>query len=154
MLSGLLFVLMRCVELLFLIPPLGMLSAVVHVYLVNNEVTPAFALVLFIVVVIASVWTLATLLFYRAARHHGYFLAIIDLCIFGALIAGVVEASGMAAQSCSNFSITSNVYKQSGIWVYNFSQLCNLIKASYAFAIMEIIFFFTTTVSPEIYIVA
>lgn len=124
-----------------------MLAAVVHGYLGGNEVTPAFALTLFIVVVLAAFWILATLILYSVAKHNGYFVAFIDLCFFGALIAGVVEANSIATQSCSNYNITSNAYKESGVWVYNFGELCNLVKASYAFAIIELILFFFTIVS-------
>lgn len=146
MLSGIFFILMRCIQLFFIIPPLGMLAAVVHGYLNGNEVTPAFALTLFVVVVLCAFWIVATMVLYGVAKHNGYFVAFIDLCFFGALIAGVVVANSIATQSCSNYSITSNAYKQSGVWVYSFGSLCNLVKASYAFAIMEIIFFFFTIV--------
>ena len=146
MISGIFFILTRVAQLLFIIPALGMLSAVVHGYLNGNEVTPAFALTLFIVVVLAAIWIVATLLLYGIAKHNGYLVAFVDLCLFGALIAGVVEANGMAAQSCSHWDVNSAPYKQSGIWVYNFASLCNLIKASYAFAIIELILFFFSTV--------
>jgi len=145
--SGLLFILWRLAELITLIPPIGMLSYFIHGYIAANELTPNFILVLFIVVVLAGVWVLATLLFYFRARHAGLFVAIIDLGFFAALIAGVVVLNGINGQSCSNFNPSSYIGVSLGPFAYDLGNACGLLKASYAFAIMNIIFFFITFVS-------
>lgn len=137
----------RIAELIFLIPLIGILSYFVHGFVAENLLTPNFVLVLFIVSVIAGVWALVTLLFYVSARHNAYFLAFVDLCIFAAMIAGVVELRAIGSASCSNFSITSGIGLQLGPFINNASGACHLLKASFAFGIIEIILFFATIVS-------
>ena len=146
-LAGLLFVFWRVVELVTLIPLIGMLSWFVHGFVQDNALTPDFVLVLFIVSVLAGVWALATLLFYFTARRSGYFLALVDLGIFAALIAGVVELRGIAGQSCSNISSTGYFGLRLAPFIYQLNKSCGVLKASFAFGIMNIIFFFFTFVS-------
>jgi len=147
MLPGLFFVVFRLLELCFLIPVLGMLSSIVHGYVSNNELAPSFVLVLFIVVVIASVWALFTTLFYWIAKHHGHFLAIIDFLIFGGLIGGVVVLGVVNHLDCSNPNLRNTAYLESGPFLYQFGSFCNLLKACFALGILLIILFFFTTVS-------
>lgn len=147
-LPGLFFITARATQLLFLIPMIGMLSYFVHGFVQHNYLTPAFVLVLFIVSVLAGVWALATLVFYALVKHNGYMITFVDIAIFAALIAGVYELRGIGNADCSNFNPRSNIALQLGNFNYERNKSCNMLKASFALAIMEIIFFFYTSVSP------
>jgi len=136
----------RFLELCFLIPVLGMLSSIVHGYVSNNELAPSFVLVLFIVVVIASVWALLSAVFYIITKHHGYFIALIDLLIFGSLIGGVVVLGVVNHLDCKDPNLRNPAYLLSGPFLYQFGNFCNLLKASFALGILLIILFFFTTV--------
>ncbi|KAI9654424.1 MAG: hypothetical protein M1831_005390 [Alyxoria varia] len=125
---------------------IGMLSYLVHGYVESNLLTPDFILVLFIVSVLAGVWALATLVFYVKARHSGYFIALVDLCIFGALIGGVVALRGITSQDCGDITAFSRSYEGLSLvtFAYRLDQACALLKASFALGIIEIILFFNT----------
>lgn len=147
MLPGIFFITTRLVQLFFLIPIIGMLSYFVDGYVHANFLTPSFVLVLFIVVVIAGVWALATLLFYALAKHNGYLISFVDICIWGGLIAGVYELHGIAGQSCGNFDTGSSIYVQLYTFTYEIKKACNMLKACFGLGIMEIFFFFWSAVS-------
>ena len=149
MLSSIFFILVRFAELIALIPIIGMLSYFVHGFVASNLLTPDFVLVLFIVSVLAGVWALATLVFYYNAKRSGYFLALMDLGIFAALIAGVVVLRGIGNADCKNEEVFNTGYfgQQLAPFITTPSKSCNMLKASWAFAIMNILFFFATFVS-------
>lgn len=128
-----------------------MLSYFIHGFVASNLLTPDFILVLFIVVVLAGVWALATLVFYYSAKQSGFFLAFMDLCIFAALIAGVVVLRGIAGANCKDPQAFNEGYfgQQLAPFIFSPSKSCNLLKASFAFGIMNIIFFFNTFVSRK-----
>lgn len=140
-----------------LIPPVGMLAWFVNGYVTNNQLTPNFVLVLFIVTVLALAWTLATLLDYLRARHDALFVALIDLCFVGALIAGVVVLRFIAGADCNNYVGDSSFYGlgvfgypgyySGNGWAANPNKTCSMLKASFAFGIINIIAFFVTFVS-------
>ena len=120
----------------------------------NNELTPNYILVLFIVSTLACAWALATVLRMGSTRRSALFVAFIDLCFVGALIAGVYELRGIAKANCSHFD-TGSFYVSLGPFGYfghqsnsgfaaNISKNCAMLKASFAFGIMNIIFFFFT----------
>ncbi|KAL9059486.1 MAG: hypothetical protein Q9162_001184 [Coniocarpon cinnabarinum] len=144
MIAGLLFLIFRGFELTLLIPLIGMLSYLVHGYVKSNLLTPNYILILFIVVVLAGVWALGTLLFYRSARRNGHLLALVDLGILAALIAGVVVLRNIAGASCSDPTSFSGYY-QLAPFINQWSKTCNILKASFGLAIVEILLFFTTT---------
>lgn len=156
-LSGFLFICLRIVEFVTLIPVIGMLSWFVDGFNSSNLLTPNYILVLFIVSVLAGAWALFTLIGYARTRHSGLFVALVDLLFVGALIGGVVELRGIAHENCSNFSAGSfyvslgpfgEYGRQSNSpWAASINKPCAMLKASFAFAIMNIIFFFTTFVS-------
>jgi hypothetical protein len=119
----------------------------------NNQLTPNYILVLFIVSVLAAAWALATLIRMSSTRRSAMFVAFVDLCFVGALIGGVVELRGIASENCSHFS-TGSFYislgpfgyygENSGSAYFNINKTCAMLKASFAFGIMNIIFFFIT----------
>lgn len=156
-LSGFFFIMFRLAEIITLIPIIGMLSWFVHGYVEQNALTPDFILVLFIVSVLACAWAIATLVAYARARHSALFVATVDLGFLGALIAGVVLLRGIADQDCVNFSAGS-FYFDLGVlgyygrnsnseWSLHANKTCSMLKASFAFGIMNCVFFFFTFVS-------
>jgi len=159
MLPGLFFAFWRFSEIITLIPTVGILSWFVHGFVENNTLTPNFVLVLFIVSVLALVWSVVTLLVYHGfTRHNGYFVAFIDLCFVGALIAGVYELRGISEANCSHFASTSEpIFVGLGPFGYlagnaphpfiHFNKYCSMLKTSFAFGIMNCFFFFFTVVS-------
>jgi predicted membrane-bound spermidine synthase len=158
MLPGLFFTWWRFAEIITLIPTVGMLSWFVHGFVKNNTLTPNFVLVLFIVSVLALVWAVATLIAYNFTKHNAHFVAFIEICFVGALIAGVYELRHISNADCSNFAtIDSPIYVGLGPFGYltgsvrypydDFSKNCSMLKASFAFGIMNIFFFFFTFVS-------
>ena len=156
-LSGALFIFWRIVELVTLIPIIGMLSWFVNGFNSSNELTPNYILVLFIVSVLAGAWALFTLIGYARTRHSALFVALVDLLFVGALIGGVVVLRGIAHESCTNFSAGSfyvslgpfGYYgrQSNSPWAANVNKPCAMLKASFALGIMNIIFFFITFVS-------
>lgn len=160
MLPGLFFTFWRVCQIVTLIPVVGMLSWFVNGYTNNNTLTPISVLVLFIISVLALVWAVGTLIGYGYTKHNGYFVALIDILFFGALIAAVYELRGIGGANCSNFS-TSGIYTTLGpfgaqgvatgnSYADNLSKNCSMLKASFAFGIMNVVFFFFTSVSIRI----
>jgi hypothetical protein len=159
MIPGMLFAFWRICEIVTLIPIIGMLSWFVDGFQKANQLTPTFILVLFIVSVLAGAWAVGTLIMYHRARTSGAFIAFIDLCFVGALIGGVYELRGITNANCAHFNTTSNsIYLSLGPFGAVGGQLnnplslsvnktCAMLKASFALAIMNIIFFFITFVS-------
>jgi hypothetical protein len=146
-LSGFLFLSWRIFEIVCLVPIVGMLGHFVHVYNHNNLLTPTYILVLFIASVIALAWALFTLLDYLRARHDAIFVALFDLGIVGALIAGVYYLRGIANANCTNASAGTI---SGGFYVsVDTNQDCAMLKASFAFGIINIVAFFITFVSPN-----
>jgi sugar phosphate permease len=156
-LAGFSFIFWRICEIVTLIPTLGMLAYFVHAYTSSNVLTPDFILVLFITSVLACAWAIATLFAYSRARHSGFFVAVIDLAFVGCFIAGVYLLRGIAKADCVNFT-AGGFYFDLGIlgyvgrnsdnrWALNADKNCAMLKASFAFGIMNCVFFFLTFVS-------
>lgn len=145
--SGVLFILTRIFQLVITIPIIGMLSWFVHGFVANNQLTPTYVLVLFIASVLAGVWIIFTLLGYASARHSGWFLVFVDLCFVATFIAGVYELRNWAGASCNNISVTSALAISLGPFNYQLSKSCNMLKACFAFGIIDILLFFWTFVS-------
>jgi len=154
MLGGLFFSLWRIAEIVTLIPVIGMLAWFVHGFDENNQLTPSFILVLFIVSILACAWAIATLLRLGSTRRSALFVAFIDLCFVGAFIAADWELRGISDTSCSNFT-TGSIYinlgpfgyygRNSGSsWAININKNCAMLKASWVLGIMNTIFFFFT----------
>lgn len=159
MIPGILFASWRVTEIVTLIPIVGMLSYFVNGFNKNNQLTPIFILVLFIVSVLALAWAFFTLILYHRARTSGRFVAFVDLLFVGALIAGVYELRSITNASCTSFGRSSNdIYLNLGPFGYlgvqtsntlsvHLNKSCAMLKACFALAIMNIIFFFITFVS-------
>ncbi|KAF2837043.1 hypothetical protein M501DRAFT_996188 [Patellaria atrata CBS 101060] len=152
--SGFLFISWRLAEIVTLIPTLGMMAYFVHGYIEANQLQPTSILLLFIASVLAAAWAIATLFAYAKARHSAMFVATVDLCFVGLFIAAVYYLRGIARADCSNFrndrffaslgilgySGTISGYKPS----FHINKHCAMLKACFAFGIMNCIFFFIT----------
>ena len=134
-----------------------MLGWFVHRFDQLNQLTPIFILVLFIVATLALAWAMGTLFLYFRARSSGGFVAFVDLLFFGAFIAAVYELRGIIDPSCSNFATNNSIYLNLGPFGYvgrqtgdpladHLKKNCSMLKASFAFGIMNTIMFFFTFV--------
>ncbi|CAG8956696.1 hypothetical protein HYFRA_00012240 [Hymenoscyphus fraxineus] len=156
MIFGMFFAFWRFMEIITLIPTLGMLAWFVNLYAGNNPpmLTPNYILVLFIVSVLGAVWAIATLFTYHRAKSNALFVSFIDLCFVGAFIGAVYELRMIANYDCTSvsrnanpfFSVTAgdSGFSLSGINV-NTDKTCAMLKASWAFGIMNCIFFAITS---------
>ncbi|KAI9884996.1 MAG: hypothetical protein M1823_003198 [Watsoniomyces obsoletus] len=153
--AGLAFAFWRWMQIITLIPTLGMLAWFVRGFTSSNVLTPNYVLVLFITSVLATAWALGTLLMYHRTRHSAFFVSFVDFCFAAALIAGVVVLRRIGGEDCNNFA-ASGFYADLGPfgswgsswgseWARNPNKTCAMLKACFAFSIMNIIFFFTTS---------
>ncbi|KAF7939223.1 uncharacterized protein EAE97_007303 [Botrytis byssoidea] len=153
MLFGMFFAFWRFCEIITLIPTLGMLAFFVNIYASNNALTPNYILVLFIVSVLACAWAIATLFTYHRTRSNALFVSFIDLCFVGAFIAGVYELRFITNSDCSHLTTTPGYYINFGAFgnaningvSVKVDKTCAMLKACFAFGIMNCIFFFITS---------
>lgn len=141
-------------QIVTLIPTMGMLAWFVHNFVEQNALTPNYVLVLFIVSVLALAWAIYTLFTWHRSTTSSNGVAFIDLLFVGAFIAGVYFLRHIAGQDCTN------VTRGDG-WSVNFGGLatvsgssldwttdkpCAMLKAAFAFGIMNCVMFFFTAV--------
>ncbi|OAL05796.1 hypothetical protein IQ06DRAFT_322996 [Phaeosphaeriaceae sp. SRC1lsM3a] len=151
--AGLSFWFWRIFQIITLIPTLGMLAWFVDIYNSQNALTPRSILILFIVSVLAAAWAIGTLFLYAKAKHSAKFVAFIDLLFVGAFIGAVYELRGISDADCSDWGRTGQYSQDLGLftvsgntWGLNVDKPCAMLKASWAFGIMNIIFFFITSI--------
>ncbi|KAK4192148.1 hypothetical protein QBC35DRAFT_241919 [Podospora australis] len=155
MIFGMLFAFWRFMEIITLVPIMGMLSWFVHQYLESNQLTPAYILLLFIVSVLALAWAVFTLFSYHRSSANARFVGLVDLAFVGALIAGVYYLRFIAKADCSSLTRTDRSYEvhfadfgkvtASG-WQYSVDKTCAMLKACFAMGIMNVVFFFITAI--------
>jgi hypothetical protein len=136
------------------IPTMGMLAWFVDGFVKANALTPNYILVLFIVSVLALAWALFTIFSYHRSSTNASFVALVDIGFVGAFIAGVWYLRHITAANCT--SVTRD-----GDWTLYFGNLgsisgaafdvrtnkpCAMLKACFAFGIMNCIMFFFTAV--------
>ncbi|KAJ6780203.1 hypothetical protein PWT90_01930 [Aphanocladium album] len=129
---------------------MGMLSWFVDKFVTANILTPTSVLILFIVSVLALAWAIFTLFSYHRSSANAFFVALIDIAIVGALIAGIYYMRNIRHASCSSNPSPRKLWtNQLGS---NFNALdwkpdgpCNMLKAVWAFSIMNTIFFAWTS---------
>ncbi|MDI1491117.1 MAG: hypothetical protein OHK93_002323 [Ramalina farinacea] len=133
---------------------MGMLAYFVDKYNKANELTPSYILTLFIVSVLALAWAIATLIRRKSRNDSAIFCSFVDLCFVGAFIAGVYELRNITNANCSHFGLDSNFYVSLGPngfdsngspFTSSINKTCAMLKASFAFGIMNTIFFFFTS---------
>ncbi|KAL6876924.1 hypothetical protein J3F83DRAFT_727523 [Trichoderma novae-zelandiae] len=117
-----------------------------------NVLTPDAVLVLFIVTVLALAWCLFTLVAYSRSSHNALFVSFVDLCFLGALIAGIYFLRAIQWADCQDPSAGE-------VWYYRIRDVgipgfrwavdkpCAMLKASWAFAIMNTVFFAVTALA-------
>ncbi|KAF4761351.1 hypothetical protein N7455_002465 [Penicillium solitum] len=154
MIGSVFFIFNRLVEIVFLIPIIGMLAYFVNGYLKANELTPPYILVLFIVSVIAIFWALDTLIRFSTTKRSAIFVAFVDLLFFGAFIAAVYQLRFIANADCASWNggsvwislgpFGSYGQRTDNPLALNVNKTCAMLKASFAIGIMETVFFFWT----------
>ncbi|KAH6623478.1 hypothetical protein F5144DRAFT_362725 [Chaetomium tenue] len=159
MLFGIMFAFWRFLEIVTLIPIMGMLAWFVNIHLEANVMTPAYILVLFIVSVLALAWAIFTLFSYHRSSANAQFVGVLDLAFVGALIAGVYYLRFIARADCVSVQPGSSVDLDFGILgSVGFtgvdvaaSKTCSMLKACFALGIMNTVFFFVTAVMAWIH---
>ncbi|KAH9908883.1 hypothetical protein F4778DRAFT_201477 [Xylariomycetidae sp. FL2044] len=154
MLFAVFFAFWRFMQIVTLIPTMGMLAYFVDYYNKQNALTPTSILVLFIVSVIALAWCIYTLFSYHRSSANATFVAIFDLLFVGAFIGAVWALREAAYLDCTSV-------RADGAWVASFGSLgsvtvtdwdvdlnkpCAMLKACFAFGIMNCVFFFFTSI--------
>ena len=129
-----------------------MLAYFVDGYRKANALTPDYILVLFIVSVLAAAWAVATLFTYHRSRNNSIFVAFVDLLFVGAFIGAVYALRAAAHWDCTNWSRGGSIasgsssigsFSVNGVSVRT-NKTCAMLKSSWAFAIMNVLFFFFT----------
>ncbi|KAH6847406.1 hypothetical protein B0I37DRAFT_144525 [Chaetomium sp. MPI-CAGE-AT-0009] len=159
MLFGIMFACWRFLEIVTLIPIMGMLAWFVNIHLEANIMTPTYILVMFIVSVLAVAWAVFTLFSYHRSSANAQFVALIDLGFVGALIAGVYYLRFIASADCTSIQPGSTVYIDLGILGTGtftgvhvaINKSCSMLKACFALGIMNIVFFFVTAIMAWIH---
>ncbi|MCJ1341611.1 hypothetical protein MMC09_006907 [Bachmanniomyces sp. S44760] len=153
MIAGLAFAFWRFWQIVTLIPTLGMLAYFVNIFQKANQLTPNYILVLFITSVLATVWALVTVLRRKSTRRSAIFVALVDLGFVGAFIAGVYLLRFIGSANCTTFtpgdvsvSIGTNGVSGDNTSSLNTNKTCAMLKACFAFGIMNTIMFFITFV--------
>ncbi|CAF9906039.1 MAG: hypothetical protein HETSPECPRED_006033 [Heterodermia speciosa] len=131
---------------------MGMLAYFVNIFTKANQLTPSYVLVLFIVSTLAVAWCILTLLRRKSTRRSAHFVCFVDVCFIGALIAGVYYLRSIANANCSHFSddgdfsvtLGSNGVSGNNGFDFNINKECAMLKASFAFGIMNTILFAIT----------
>lgn len=149
------FVFWRVAEIITLIPALGMLAYFVNLWVSANALTPTYIVLMFVTVVLATFYAIFTLFSYHRSRRNAVFISFIDLCFMGALIASVYELRFVAQDSCSTITRRPNnkmsiVYNAQGDAEVNgvgvdADRDCSMLKACFALGIMNIVYFFLTS---------
>lgn len=141
--SGFSFIFWRIMEIITLIPTLGMLAWFVDWYNDRSLLTPQSVLVLFVVSVLGAAWALGTLFLYARARHSAGFVAFVDLLFVGAFIGAVWCLRGIADADCSHWRSNGSYNADLGLftvsgnsYALNIDKQCAMLKASFAFGIM------------------
>jgi len=154
MIFGILFAFWRFMEIITLIPTLGMLAYFVNIYNSQNLLTPQSILVLFIVSVLACAWAIATLFTYHRSKTNSLFVSFIDLCFVGAFIGAVYLLRYISGDNCASLTYNNSYTGSLGIFgsatVNTFGvtvdKTCGMLKAAWVFGIMNCIFFFITCI--------
>ncbi|OQE22358.1 hypothetical protein PENSTE_c010G01431 [Penicillium steckii] len=150
MFGSVFFIFNRLVEIVFLIPIIGMLAYFVDGYLKANILAPPYILVLFIVSVLAVFWCLDTLFRYSSTKRSAIFVCFVDLLFFGAFIAAVYQLRFIANADCGHWEGGSvwvslgpfgSYGAQSDKFDYKLNKSCAMLKACFAMGIMEVVFF-------------
>ncbi|KAM0188307.1 hypothetical protein ACHAPA_009459 [Fusarium lateritium] len=147
------FVFFRVLQILTLIPCMGMLAWFVDGFVKQNALTPDSILILFIVSVLALAWAIFTLFSYHRSSTNAHFVAFVDALFFGAFIAAVYFLRYVRNTDCisirraDDWDLSAGDVRVigPGYDLVN-NKPCSMLKACWAFGIMNIIFFVITSV--------
>ncbi|KAK3984030.1 hypothetical protein QBC44DRAFT_28680 [Cladorrhinum sp. PSN332] len=152
MLFAIAFALQRFMQIITLIPIMGMLAYFVHIYVEANQLTPTYILILFITSVLALAWAIFTIFSYHRSSSNARFVGFVDLLFFGAFIAGVYYLRFIAKVDCAGIERSDRSYTvrfgdfgtvtATGGWQVSLDKSCSMLKACFALGIMNVIFFF------------
>jgi hypothetical protein len=127
---------------------MGMLAWFVNGFNQVNALTPTSILLLFIVSVLALAWAIFTLFSYHRSSANARFVALIDAAFVGAFIAAVYYLRGVSDSDCTSLSRDGTHSTSAGGVTLTYPDLdlrtdkpCAMLKASWAFGIMNCIFF-------------
>ncbi|KAI1272362.1 hypothetical protein F5Y07DRAFT_403513 [Xylaria sp. FL0933] len=154
MVFAIFFAFWRFLQIITLIPTIGLLAYFVDGYNSLNALTPTYILVLFIVSVLAGAWAIATLFSYHRSSTNATFVAIVDILFVGAFIGAVYALRWVSSADCAHVARGSSVDVSLGIFGsaavngvdVSIDKSCAMLKASFAFGILNAIFFFFTAV--------
>ncbi|KAI1484564.1 hypothetical protein F5X96DRAFT_663732 [Biscogniauxia mediterranea] len=155
MMFAVFFAFWRFLEIVTLIPTMGMLAYFVNGWVSLNQLTPDYVLVLFIVSVLALAWAVYTLFSYHRSSTNATFVALVDLLFVGAFVGAAYALRFIAAADCAHVSAGGYVDQQFGpfgsarvvaSWDVTLDKTCAMLKACFAFGIMNAVFFFFTSV--------
>ncbi|KAK3385117.1 hypothetical protein B0H63DRAFT_179554 [Podospora didyma] len=154
MLFAVFFAFWRFMEIITLIPTMGMLAYFVHIYVDANALTPNYILILFIVSVLGLAWALFTLFSYHRSSTNARFVSLVDLGFVGAFIAAVYYLRFVSSYDCTSITAGDSHTASFGLLGsatvngvdVTVNKTCAMLKASFAFGIMNAIFFFFTAV--------
>jgi len=132
MLSSVIFTLVRVLQILLLLPMVGMLGYFMHPYVQANQTAPTWLLLMFIISVIGCAWCLLTLFQFHRSYIHSLVVLVVDIVFFACFIAGVVLMDFVKNWKCV-----------SGLHV---TKTCTMHKVTWVFGIINIILFFVTAV--------
>ncbi|KAL5600959.1 hypothetical protein BROUX41_005793 [Berkeleyomyces rouxiae] len=154
------FTFWRLCQIITLICTVGMMAWFVDIFNSQNILTPSYILVMFIVSVIALAWAIFTLFSYRRSSANGLMIAWTDVLFMGAFIAAVYYQRHIGPISCSGVS-SSNAWRSHFATLYQVrgvhnlnpdsAKPCAMIKSTFAFGIMNVIFFFITAFAAWIH---
>jgi len=159
MLFAIFFAFWRFMEIVTLIPTVGMLAYFVKQYNDRNLLTPNYILVLFIVAVLGLAWALFTLFSYHRSSSNARFVGLVDLGFVGAFIAGVYYLRFIKDYDCVSLSPGNSATVSLGILGsatlntlnLNVNRTCGMLKACFAFGIMNAVFFLFTAVMAVVH---
>ncbi|CEJ88380.1 hypothetical protein VHEMI04704 [[Torrubiella] hemipterigena] len=155
MIFALFFVCTRLSQIATLLCTMSMLAWFINIFVGYNALTPNPILIIFIVSVIALTWAVFTLFTYHRSSHNALFVSFVDALILGALIAATYFISPIRLAQCddanprkywANFVGGDQITGLGYEWGY--SKPCNMLKACFAFGIMNCLMFgFTSFVA-------
>ncbi|EFX05448.1 hypothetical protein CMQ_3517 [Grosmannia clavigera kw1407] len=153
MVFAVIFAFWRVMQIITLIPTMGILAWFVHGFISANELTPNYVLILFITSVLGVAWCLFTIFSYHRSSMNALFVALIDLGFVGTLIAAVYELRFIATANCTHISasdpwvVSAGLITVSGQGIsINTDKPCAMLKTAFAFGIMNCVFFFCTAI--------
>jgi len=152
MLSSVIFTLVRVLQILLLLPMVGMLGYFMHPYVQANQTASTWLLLMFIISVIGCAWCLLTLFQFHRSYIHSLVVLVVDIVFFACFIAGVVLMDFVKNWNCVSGSapvgvqLGDNNYSAGNNWSLHVKKTCTMLKVTWVFGIINIILFFVTAV--------